>query len=485
MNLYNWGEEDDAFPRLLTRESQGIASPNIMPTYPLRAGAAAVDITPTLPVTLAGSLTRRDAVGVTDPLHARAIVLENDQTKLVFILIDLIAFHKEDSDEVRRAVALNLEIPVANVCISCTHTHNAPGIGEGFETPRESGYLDWAKPRMVEAAVSAAAAAVPAQVAWAMGHEGRPQYNRRFHMKDGSLRFNPGAPDQIASVAGPTDPALPLLLVRRAEDGVALAVLANYSLHYIGDQAGDKISADYFGEFSRLAAERFGESCVALLTHGASGDINNINHQQLPTPWYPAQMALKERSQIIANMLLDEVQKAWAVADWQDEAKLGAMETTYEMGVRKIAGEEIEQAKREAADESLSLISRSYALERLHLLDYPDTMPQIVSCLRVGDWAAGTFTGEMFCQFGIDLKFASPFAVTAFIELANGYGAYVPTRYSNVLGGYETWLARSAFATPGSGEEMVALAANMLRELWLENDEEKIQAARKISGQSR
>lgn len=452
-----------------------------MLTNQLRAGAAAVDITPTIPVTLAGHLTRRDAQGVLDPLHARAIVLENDQTKLAFVLIDLIAFGKEDSDEVRQAIALNLEIPVANVCISCTHTHTAPGVKEGFATPREGEYLDWAKPRMVEAAVSAAATAVPAQVAWAVGHEARPQYNRRFHMKDGSVRFNPGLPDQIARVAGPTDPSLPLLLVRRQEDGAALAVLANYSLHYIGDHDSMKISADYFGEFSRLAAERFGESCVALLTHGASGDINNSNHQRKPTPWYPEQMAHKERSIIIANMLLDEVQKAWDGANWQDTAVLGAIEAVYEMPIRKISEEEIAEAQRESTDESLPLIARYYAAERLRVLDFPDTLPQVVSSLRVGGWAASTFTGEMFCQFGIDLKYASPFEVTAFIELANGYGGYVPTRYSYALGGYETWLARSSFAAPGSGEEMVALAARQLHDLWLENDSEKIQAARRIS----
>ncbi len=452
-----------------------------MPAYPLRAGAVAIDITPTTPVTLAGHLTRRDAQGVLDPLHARAIVLENDQTKLAFILIDLIAFGKEDSDDVRYAIAQNLEIPVANVCISCTHTHTAPGVKEGFATPREGQYLDWAKPRMVEAAVKAAANVVAAEVSWAMGQEGRPQYNRRYHMKDGSGRFNPGLPDQIASVAGPTDPSLPLLLVRRQEDGAALAVLANYSLHYIGDHDSMQISADYFGEFSRLAAERFGESCVAMLTHGASGDINNSNHRKTPTPWYPEQMAHKERSIIIANMLLDEVQKAWDGANWRDAVVLGAMEATYEMPIRKISGEEFELAQRESTDESLPLIAQYYAAERLRILDFPDTLPQVVSSLRVGDWAASTFTGEMFCQFGIDLKYASPFGVTAFIELANGYGGYIATRYSYALGGYETWLARSSFAAAGSGEEMVAIAARQLHDLWLENDDEQIEAARRKS----
>jgi hypothetical protein len=456
-------------------------SRKIMIENKLRAGAAAVDITPQGKITLAGSLTRRYAEGVIDALHARAIVIDNGKTKIVFVLIDLIAFGHEDCDDVRRGIASELDIPISNVCVSCTHTHYAPGNKEGFETPREGEYLDWAKPRMIEAAVTAAKSLAPAQAAWGIGHEGRPQYNRRYHMRDGSVRFNPGDPANAMKPAGPTDPELPLLLLRRADNKEAIAVLANYSLHYIGDHDGNKICSDYFGEFSRLAKERFGDSCVALLTHGASGDINNSNHQKLPEPWYPAEMKPRERSGIIAGMLLDQVQKIWDAAEWHDEAALAATQDIYDLKVRKISGDEIEKAKREEADESMGTISRHYATERLKLLEFPDTLPQVVSSLRVGDYAASTLTGEIFCQFGLDVKHASPFPVTALIELANGYGGYTPTRYSYALGAYETWLARSAYAAPGSGEEMIAIAARQLHDLWLENDDEKIEAARVTS----
>lgn len=445
------------------------------------AGAAAVDITPKGKVTLAGSLTRRYAEGVIDALHARAIVIDNGETKVAVVLLDLIAFSHEDCDDVRRGIANELSIPLSNVCVSCTHTHYAPGTKEGFETPREGEYLDWAKPRMIEAAVEATKSLVPAQVAWGIGREARPQYNRRFHMRDGTVRFNPGDPENTLRSAGPTDPELPLLLLRRADNAEAIAVLANYSLHYIGDHHGAKICSDYFGEFSRLAKERFGDSCVALLTHGASGDINNSNHQKLPEPWYPAEMKPRQKSQIIAGMLLDEVQKIWDDAQWHDEAILAATQDVYDLKVRKINSEEVQQAKRQAADESLSIITRHYATERLKLLEFEDTLPQVVSSVRVGEWAASTLTGEIFCQFGLDLKYASPFPVTSLIELANGYGGYTPTRYSYALGAYETWLCRSAFAAPGSGEEMIAIAARQLHDLWLENDAEKIQEARKRS----
>lgn len=451
----------------------------------LQAGAAAIDITPETSVALAGHLGRRDSTGVLSPLHARAIVVQNEKTKLVFVLLDLIALLHDDCHDVRRGIADQLQIPIENVCVSCTHTHAAPGVKEGFGTPREAAYLDWAKPRMIQSAIEADAAAVPAQVSWGNGSEARPQYNRRFHMRDGSVQMNPGAREDILRPAGPTDPDVPFLFFRTQSNQKPIAILANYSLHYIGDSSMMEVWADYFGEFSTGAEKRFGENCVALLTHGASGDINNVNHQNLPAPWYPENLQRTERSALIAGWLLDQVQQVWDSAQWHDKAVLAATQDIYDLHVRRPKGDELAELQRQTKDESLSAIRRGYAGARLDVATYPETLPQVISSLRVGDWAASTLTGEIFCQFGIDLKFASPFATTALIELANGYGGYIPTEYSSALGGYETWLSWSAFAAPGSGEEMVAIAARQLHDLWLENDAGKIAMARQKSHEVR
>ncbi|MBI5394444.1 MAG: hypothetical protein HZA91_04020, partial [Verrucomicrobia bacterium] len=71
----------------------------------LRAGAAAVDITPPIGVTLAGSLTRREAASVLDRLQARCVVLESGGTRIAFVLLDLIALDNADTARVREVVA--------------------------------------------------------------------------------------------------------------------------------------------------------------------------------------------------------------------------------------------------------------------------------------------------------------------------------------------------------------------------------------------
>src|SRR5215211_7694389 len=93
------------------------------------------------------------------------------------------------------------------------------------------------------------------------------------------VKTNPGlSADVLSQPAGPTDPDVTVLSVQDAKTRKPLAIYANYSLHYVGGIPRGMVSADYFGEFARLMPSRVGakEGFVALLSNGASGDINNI-----------------------------------------------------------------------------------------------------------------------------------------------------------------------------------------------------------------
>ena len=84
-------------------------------------------------------------------------------------------------------------------------------------------------------------------------------------------------------------------------------MFANYALHYVGN-TGPQVSADYFGEFSRLMPIRLGASSkqfVAMLSNGTSGDINNINFRQ-PRP----RRAVFEQITVVASKTADAVTHA-------------------------------------------------------------------------------------------------------------------------------------------------------------------------------
>ncbi|MDD4756085.1 MAG: hypothetical protein PHG29_08390, partial [Prolixibacteraceae bacterium] len=73
-----------------------------------------------------------------------------------------------------------------------------------------------------------------------------------------------------------------------------------------------------------------------------------------------------------------------------------------------------------------------------------------------------TMPGELFTEFGIDIKKRSPFANTMLIELANIDIAYIPTIKGFQEGDYEAINSR---LVPGSGEKMVEEALEILEEL--------------------
>jgi len=69
----------------------------------LRAGAFAIDITPTKsPVDSAGSLTRRFAEAAHDPLHARCLVLDNGEETIAIAVCDHCVIPREIFDSAKR-----------------------------------------------------------------------------------------------------------------------------------------------------------------------------------------------------------------------------------------------------------------------------------------------------------------------------------------------------------------------------------------------
>jgi hypothetical protein len=85
---------------------------------------------------------------------------------------------------------------------------------------------------------------------------------------------------------------------------------------------------------------------------------------------------------------------------------------------------------------------------------------QVVTLGRDVAWVA--LPGEIFSELGLALKKRSPFARTVITTLANGSVGYVPDRRSYAEKAYE---AESARVEPGSGEQLVEAAVQLLAEL--------------------
>lgn len=70
-----------------------------------------------------------------------------------------------------------------------------------------------------------------------------------------------------------------------------------------------------------------------------------------------------------------------------------------------------------------------------------------------------------------NFKEESPHRYTFTIELANGYGGYLPTREQHRLGGYETWPARSSFLEVKAESKIRAEVLRLLQDIGASREE--------------
>jgi hypothetical protein len=257
--------------------------------------------------------------------------------------------------------------------------------------------------------------------------------------------MNPGVGNpNLLEPAGPTDPEVSYLSVQ-AIDGRPLALLANYSLHYVGGVPDGEISADYFGMFADkiqelLNADRQNPAFVAMMSNGTSGDINNINFRG-PSVKHPPYGKMK----LVADDVAYAVMKGYHDLHYHDWVPLSARQATLNLKVRRpdpeLAKFVKEVTSRPDSVEGRHRLEKTYAKRIGQMETFPDDIDVILQAFKIGDLGIGAIPFETFVEIGLELKERSPMEDTFTIALANGLYGYLPTPEQHKLGGYETWLS--------------------------------------------
>lgn len=451
----------------------------------LFAGAATSNITPALGDAIVGDWTPTPAAYVHDELHARCLVLDDGDVRVAIVVVDSLGVPRHVLDHARRLAHQHTGIPPERILISATHTHSAAtAMGQRF-SPAEyevstalDEYQAHLAVRIADGIRRAAAKLEPARIGWGRGALPDEVFNRRWFMKPGPHLGNPfGGTDRVQmnprvgsddliEPAGPTDPEIAFLAVR-ALDGRPLAVLANYSLHYVGGVPKGHVSADYFGVFARslasmLREDRSDSRFVAMLSNGTSGDVNNINvrggQERLP-PY--------ERMERVGNRVAAEVFTSLQHLTWHDRVPLGMTQRTLMLEVRLPTPELVAWAKevlaRSPADPPRHARERLYAERTVGRAGMPPRIEVVLQALRIGDLAITTFPFEVFVEIGLEIKAKSPFTQTFTTSLANGSEGYLPTVRQHQFGGYETWLGTNRVEVQAAPTMVDALLDMLVR----------------------
>lgn len=442
-----------------------------------RAGAAVVDVTPAqFPVLINGGMLSRSAQEVNTPVNARGIVLDDGRERIAIIVVDACMMSRRFLDDVKSLIKSRTGLRADRILISATHTHSAPASMGCLGTDADENYIPFLRERLVEVVVQGITNLEPAKVGWGQVDAGEFTALRRWVRRpdrvdvdpfgNATVRANmhPKSLDDVTGESGPEDPDLTMIALQTA-DGRPLAVLCNFSMHYFSDRA---VSADYFGRFCEGFRERVaGETLdgkppfIALLSHGCSGDIWRRDYGRV--------LAAKEPDVTIddyTTRLLDLAVPAWEQIEYAAAAPLAMEEARLDMKYRVPDQQRLEWARRilEAGGGRVPVDrTEVYAREQV-ILDELQSTQIVVQGVRIGDVGIATTPCETYALSGLKIKARSPLARTMVIELANGGDGYIPPPEQHVLGGYNTWPARSAGLEVTAEPRIVETAVQLLEE---------------------
>jgi len=440
------------------------------PAPAFKAGAATSNVTPDLGSSINGGFQDRQAVFIHDELNARCLALDDGKTKLVLVVADSCVIGRGIFDEAKKMVNEATGLPLENMLMSATHSHScgtAQAVGQSEPNPLYQRFL--AK-RIADGVRCALNNLAPAKIAWGSVDVPQHVFNRRWKMKPGGVpptphgvttdqvKTNPGVknPD-LLEPAGPTDPQVSFISVQSAE-GKPIALYANYSLHYVGGVGPGHISADYFGAFANRIGELLGAGrqdppFVGIMSNGTSGDINNIDCRggQSKQPLYG-------QIKLVANDVAQAVTGACKTLTYHEWVPLGVAQKEVALGLRIPTHDEVEKArtlmKQSKFFPRMETPEQVYARETVLLADFPKEVSAPLQVLKIGELRVSAIPAEVFVEIGLGLKQRHPQTFT--VSLANAYHGYLPTREQHRLGGYETWLARSACLEVDASTKIVA-----------------------------
>jgi neutral ceramidase len=442
-----------------------------------RAGADAQDITPTkFPISVNGGMADRQATTVHDRLHARCLVLDDGTTTIAFAVCDSCMIPREVTDEAKRLAQEKTGIPPERILISATHTHTAPTVAGVFQSDPDAAYQKYLAERIAAGIAQAHAQLAPAKIGWGVAKDATQVFNRRWKVKPGSalladpfgkgvdkVKMNPGyLHADLIEPAGPTDPEISFLSVQSPKRR-PIALLANYSLHYVGGVPA--LSADYFAMFAERIATLMNAdpSFVGILSNGTSGNINNVNFGKAG----PGKQQQGEQARLVAESVAGATFETLKTIKYHDWVSLNMAQKEIELDVRLPDESEVKRAKEilaAAKKPVLVGLPEVYARETVLLAKYPPKVKVILQAIRIGALGIVANPCETFVEIGLEVKQKSPLRPTFTIELANGYNGYLPTPEHHALGGYETWRARSSYLEEGASPKIVAACLDVLKE---------------------
>ena len=450
----------------------------------LQAGFARVNINPPLGIDINGYWVRRNASGFLDNLEANALALRNGDKTVVLIAVDNVGIAQIYYDEFRNAVSEKVGLPLDAIFLHCTHTHTGPStmITERDYTEQEfpnykklsDDYKEFLLVRCVDVAKLAIVDLKPTKMGYGVGVAPNIAFVRRYRMKDGSVKTNPGVlnPDIVAPI-GQVDERVSV--VRFDREGADTIVLTNMGNH--PDTVGGNLISGDWPTLTRHYVEKALDNTKCIFFNGTQGDVNHVNVHPTKGDFngmfndFDGCSRGYEHTKYMARVVTGGVLQAFDKVNYVENDELKFMQKTVQIPANKSETDDLELAEKylqlhkEGKDEEIpfkammltTVLAESQRIVRMK--SAPDNFPFLLSAISIGDVALIGIPGEPFNAIGRALKETEGYDLVIPCCIVNGYIGYFPMQDSYDEGGYE---ARSSSFKAGVGEKIIAYGQELL-----------------------
>lgn len=445
----------------------------------LCAGFGRVNVTPMMGIPIVGYFKERRAEGVLDELEINALALGCDDQKVILLSIDNCGIPQEMNDHFRRHICEVTGLPMEAILIHATHTHTGPSLrgsvlGVDDVDPLITQYRDFVYHRMADVAVAALQDMKPARMGWAIGNAPNIAFVRRFRMKDGSCKTNPGVnnPDILHPI-GDVDERVNVLRFDR--EGGETIVLVNFGDH--PDTVGGNLISGDWPTLCRHSLEQAIPGTKCIFFNGAQGDVNHVNVH--PTGGYLNDMFMDfddvargyKHAQFMGRVVTGGVLQVYDKVYYRDVDSIRFVNKILEVPSNMPKPEDMAEAHRindlhnagkdaELPYEGMMLTTVVAEAGRMVRLENgPASFPMTLTGIAIGDVVIAGIPGEPFTGIGRGLKEAEGWELVLPMCLSNGSQGYFPMQDAYDEGGYE---ARSSNFKAGVAELLIAEGTKLL-----------------------
>ena len=443
----------------------------------LCAGFARVNITPPMGMPIAGYYQVRLAEKVLDELEANAVAVAAGEEKLLLISVDILELLSPYSDPIRERIARRTGVQEDHIFLACTHTHTGPKLN-GDEAPElQKQYFDFLASRLEDVCVFALQDLRPARMGYGTAHAPNVAFIRRFRMKDGSTRTNPGInnPD-IAEPIGEVNDAVGV--VRFDREGADDILLTHFGCHP-DTVGGCVISADWPG-FVRRTLEKTLDHVKCVLFNGAQGDVNHVNTAPGDgdlndlTLDFDDVMRGYGHARYMGRAVAGAALQVYDKVNWVENPSVCAAQRVIRWPSNRPKPEELPLARlyddlhragrdSEIPYQGMMLTTVVAEADRMLRLEHgPEDFALRLSAAAVGPVAFAGIPGEPFTETGRAIAGAASWGLALPCCCVNGYENYFPLMKDYLDGGYE---ARSSLFRAGVAEAVADGCLSLLKTL--------------------